>query len=88
MNRLTFITLRNRKKFFLQFLSSILLICKGYTSENEILPLDILPYEAFIQDNPEVLTLLKEALEEKGIVGIKGVPGYKQKALKFIEKAR
>ncbi len=54
----------------------------------EVLALDIVAYEAFIQEDPESLEVLKRALHEKGIVGIRGIPGYKEKVLNFIEKAR
>lgn len=48
----------------------------------EILPLDVIPSEDF------ALEVLRRALHENGIVGIKGIPGYKEKVLKFIEAAR
>lgn len=54
----------------------------------EILDLDVIPYEAFKEETEEALFTLKKALYEKGIVGIKGIPGYKEKVLKFIETAR
>ncbi len=54
----------------------------------ETLSLDIISYEAFQKEDPQSLIVLKSALYEKGIVGIKAVPGYKEKLLKFIETAR
>lgn len=54
----------------------------------EILSLDVIPYEAFEQDDPQALEALKKALYEKGIVGIRGIPGYKDKLLNYIEAAR
>lgn len=54
----------------------------------EVLSLDIIPYEAFIQSDPQAMQILDLALHEKGIVGIRGIPGYKEKVLKFIETAR
>lgn len=54
----------------------------------ELLDLDIISYESFIQNDPAALHQLEKALHEKGIVGIKGIPGYKEKVLKFIEAAR
>ena len=54
----------------------------------EVLSLDIIPYESFIQEDPNALKVLKTALLEKGIVGIRGIPGYKEKVLQFIQTAR
>ncbi|MGD0664821.1 MAG: hypothetical protein ABSA17_03710 [Rhabdochlamydiaceae bacterium] len=54
----------------------------------EILQLDVIAYEDFVKDDPKALQVLNSALYEKGIVGIKGVPGYKEKVLGYIEKAR
>jgi isopenicillin N synthase-like dioxygenase len=56
--------------------------------EVEVLSLDVIPYEEFMRDDPHAKSVLKRALYEKGIVGIKGIPGYKEKTLKFIEMAR
>lgn len=53
----------------------------------EVLSLDIISYEAFINDETEALNVLKTALLEKGIVGIKGIPGFKEKVFRFIESA-
>jgi isopenicillin N synthase-like dioxygenase len=60
----------------------------GTTIETEVLSLDVISYEAFVQDDPEALRVLDRALHEKGIVGIRGVPGYREKVLRFIESAR
>lgn len=54
----------------------------------EILALDVISYEKFSEHDPETLQVLKRALHQKGIVGIKSIPGYKEKAMRFIEKAR
>ena len=54
----------------------------------EILILDVISYEAFIQDDPEALGVLEKALYEKGIVGIRGVPGYKEKVEAFVNRSR
>ncbi len=54
----------------------------------ETLVLDIVSYEDFIQEDEETLSVLRRALLEKGIVGIQGIPGYKEKVLAFIEMAR
>lgn len=69
----------------------VLFISEGITLENEkieILSLDIVSYEAFVREDPYAIRTLKKALLEKGIVGIRGIPGYKEKLLKFIEIAR
>ncbi len=50
--------------------------------------LDIISYETFMQGGPEMVAELKKAFHEKGIVGIKGIPGYREKVFKFIEAAR
>ncbi|MBM3184172.1 MAG: isopenicillin N synthase family oxygenase [Chlamydiae bacterium] len=54
----------------------------------EILALDVIPYESFIKGDEETIDIFKRALHENGIVGIKGIPGYKEKVFKFIESAR
>ncbi len=64
-----------------------LVVCEGNASI-EVLDLDIVSYEDFINEDRTALDALQHALYEKGIVGIKGIPGYKEKVLKFIETAR
>lgn len=54
----------------------------------ELLSLDIIDYEDFMQEDSKALDILEKALHEKGIVGIRGVPGYKEKVFKFIESAK
>lgn len=56
--------------------------------EIEILTLDIIAYEDFVRDDPQALKVLNNALYEKGIVGIKGIPEYSEKVRLFIERAR
>jgi isopenicillin N synthase-like dioxygenase len=51
----------------------------------EILHLDVISYESFINDDELALGTLRSALYDKGIVGIKGVPGYKEKVLQMID---
>jgi len=58
------------------------------SDEQNVLDLDVISYESFIQDDPEALSVLKQALYEKGIVGIKGIPGYAEKVSHFIQTAR
>ncbi|MDR3623923.1 MAG: hypothetical protein P4L16_02150 [Chlamydiales bacterium] len=77
------------KKSIILSIVSTLLACTGSAVEKiEILALDVISYEEFTQKEPHALSVLKDALFEKGIVGIKGVPGYKEKAIEFIESAR
>lgn len=54
----------------------------------EMLVLDVISYEDFARGTPQALNVLERALYDKGIVGIRGIPGYKEKVLKFIESAR
>lgn len=54
----------------------------------ELLDLDVISYEELVQEDAETLSLLKKALQEKGIVGVRGIPGYKEKVYHFIEAAR
>ncbi len=54
----------------------------------EVLSLDVISYEAFAQRDSAALDVLVKALYEKGIVGIRGVPGYVSKVRRFIETAR
>lgn len=74
------------------FIAVILVASVGNAAESEdpfeILDLDVISYEAFTQEDPAAMGLLQKALKEKGIVGIRGVPGYKEKLVRFIESAR
>lgn len=54
----------------------------------EVLSLDVISYNDFMAGDAAALTVLERALYEKGIVGIKGIPGYKEKLFKFIETAK
>jgi len=54
----------------------------------EILDLDVISYEDFVSQDPKALEVLKKALHEKGIVGIRGIPGYQEKVQNYIETAR
>ncbi len=70
---------------------NITFICEGSAMENgsiEILSLDVIAYEDFMKGDFEALSVLERALHAQGIVGIRGVPGYKEKVLKFIESAK
>lgn len=71
------------------FIALITLSAFSVFAENiEILDLDIIAYEDLIQKDPNALQTIRNALFEKGIVGVKGVPGYKESAFRFIERAR
>jgi isopenicillin N synthase-like dioxygenase len=81
-------------KVFATILLTVLLLSKGaamgFAIEDtiEILDLDVISYEAFVDEDSTALDVLKKALHEKGIVGIKGIPGFKEKVLDFIRAAR
>jgi len=80
------------KRILVLTIVSVIFTNKGNAMEVEekieVLSLDIIAYEEFVQEKPEAMNILKTALHEKGIVGIKGIPGYKKKLLRFIEIAR
>lgn len=59
-------------------------ICQG----TGILDLDVISYDDVIQKDPAALQKLKKALHEKGIVGIQGIPGYREKVQNYIETVR
>jgi len=63
------------------------IVCQG-TGKIEILDLDVISYDDFMQKDPAALQQLKNALHEKGIVGIKGIPGYREKVQNYIETVR
>jgi len=71
---------------------SMVLLATGYAMENEepfeVLSLDVISYESFMAEEPEAMQVLQTALLEKGIVGIRGIPGYREKLFQFIEKSR
>ena len=68
----------------------ILLIGSGLVNAEaeETLVLDIVSYEKLIQEDFDTLQILDKALHEKGIVGVRGVPGYKKQYEQFIKTAR
>lgn len=79
--------------FFMRFMTIFaqlggLMIFPLLAEEIEVLSLDVVPYELFIQGDAETVSTLKKALYEKGIVGIRGVPGYREKVSRFVETAR
>lgn len=60
----------------------------GICSAGEVMDLDVIAYEDFIQNDAHALNTLKTALLEKGIAGIRGVPRFKEALESFIESAR
>ncbi len=87
-------SLNQLRKAIVIVILSLILTCEGGALESdvkekiEVLALDIISYDDFVQGDAKAINALQRALHEKGIVGIKGVPGYKEKVLKFIESAR
>lgn len=60
----------------------------SFVHAQEMIALDVIPYEKLIQGDVDALHTLDRALHEKGIVGVRGVPGYKAQYEEFIEAAR
>jgi len=52
------------------------------------LTLDTISYEGLVQAHPEAIAHLRKALYDKGIVGIRDIPGYREKVDALIERAR
>jgi isopenicillin N synthase-like dioxygenase len=77
-----------KSQFFHWEKNQRLLSFSVFAEESEVLDLDVIPNELFSQEDPQALRVLKQALHEKGIVGIRGVPGYQDKLNQFVEKAR
>lgn len=78
------------KTFFLCVVCALSSLCGGFASKNEIevLDLDVFSYERFTANNPKTVQGIVEALHAKGIVGIRGVPGYVEKLEQFVKQAR
>lgn len=74
--------------------ATILFLCRAanpsasLTNEAETLSLDVIVYDSFIAEDGEAMAILKKALFQKGIVGIKGIPGYVKVLREFIQTAR
>lgn len=62
--------------------------CFLHANAVEQLQLEVISYEKLIQGDFETLQALDRALHEKGIVGIRGVPGYRETYQQFIKAAR
>lgn len=73
---------------FSAYTIALLLSFVAVAEEIEVLPLDIVPYELFIQNDEKAIETLVSALYEKGIVGIIGIPGYEEKVQKFVDSSR
>jgi isopenicillin N synthase-like dioxygenase len=74
---------------FAVFLGALLLGSSFMNAEvAEMIELDVIPYEKLIQGDFDALQILDRALHEKGIVGVRGVPGYKEKYEQFINAVR
>lgn len=56
--------------------------------EHEVLDLQVIPYNLFIQEDPDTLQALRRALYQEGIVGIRGIPEYVEKMNQFVAQAR
>lgn len=73
-------------------LLSLQYCCEGVVMEVkstfEELSLDIISYVAFKERDPAALDILEKALYQNGIVGIRGVPGYRKAVDRFIQSAR
>src|SRR5579863_6775418 len=74
-------------QMFKMFLILSFLGC-SLAQSTEILELDVISYEQLIQNDADTLQILDQALREKGIVGVRGVPGYRDKYERFISVAR
>lgn len=76
-------------KYLLQTLFLSTAFCAANANDAiPILDLDIISYDDFINEDPATLHLLDKALHEKGIVGMRGIPTYKEKVLNYIDAAR
>ncbi|MDN3507931.1 MAG: 2-oxoglutarate and iron-dependent oxygenase domain-containing protein [Simkaniaceae bacterium] len=72
-------------KVFILFFLSLPFILSGSI---ETLDLDVISYQDLQSKDPIALAQLRNALHDKGIVGVKGAPGYREKSAKFIKSAR
>lgn len=54
----------------------------------DVLDLDIIPYEKLVEGDRDYLQIMNTALHEKGIVGVRGIPGYREKYEQFVAVAR
>jgi len=75
----------NRFIYFFTLLSSLFL---SSLHAVETVDLDIISYRDFVLHDERAINTLKRALLLKGIVGIRNVPGYREKVDHLIEAAR
>ncbi len=64
----------------------LMLVCKLTSAEK--FPIDIISYENFISEKPEAIKILNNALFKKGIIGIRGIPGYQEKVSNYLNAFR
>ena len=76
--------MRRSLKFFV-FLAFII---SGTGFAAQKLDLTVISYEDFSRGDPKALEQLERALYDQGIVGIRGIPTYREKVLNLIETAR
>ena len=75
----------------LGFFLSLFLIMESkimYADAIEHLQLETISYEKLIQGDFEAIQILNKALNEKGIVGVQGVPDFREKYEQFINAAQ
>lgn len=65
-----------------------ILITPSFTYAIELLELKIVSYDDFERSAPEAIQLIQRALLEDGIVGIRGIPGYRECTEHYIQAAR
>ncbi|MCP5489985.1 MAG: hypothetical protein H7A42_02585 [Chlamydiales bacterium] len=69
------------------FVLLVFIFCgKGFALE--VLDLTVISYDDFSRGDSIALEKLDQALYTQGIVGIRGVPSYREKVLTLIETAR
>lgn len=78
------------KGFLRQILtmSAFFFVSSVIAEESGVLSLKVVSYDLFIQEDMETLQILRNALHQEGIVGVRGVPGYKEKMSQFITQAK
>ena len=54
----------------------------------ERLKLDVISYECLVNKDEETINQLRSALYTNGIVGVSGIPGYREKLDQFVAAAR
>lgn len=72
----------------LKLLLFVTLVFCGSGFANEKLDITVIRYDDFSRGDPQALEQLKQALYDQGIVGVRGIPTYREKVLNLIETAR